>query len=495
MYSRLALLLVFVGSLVFRLYYVSDFHHAFTIDQARDMLEIRKIVVGHDPVFVGPITSLNGIFLGPFWFYLNIPAFIIGGGNPTALAFFQVILIHLGTAIFWFYFRKKDESYAFWGSAILLLSPRLFEAGTYSFNANTTPVFVLLTLLLLDSVLRSASTPKTLFLGFLSGLTLQLEAAFGILIFPLCFFWLLIAHKPLRPLLFGFGATLIPQLLFEIKNKFMMTGVFLTEFSGGSSILGQRLSLVEKFSDRTGHYLGALGAALPLPSQLAFLLFPLGVIYLYSLCRQKKLDRQLYRFFLINLSLIFLSLALYFVYPNRLKDWWSINFVVPYILIVTLALSRLPRMIALVPFLLFALPFLADRYNYRKNERSNDRGLLLNQVEVVDWVYQKAEGKGFKAYVFTPAIYDYNYQYLFWWYGQSRYHYLPEVLTYQEGVPEYIENNKLYWKNAKKAEGIVFLIVESSVNLDAFSHLCPVERALLVGGIAVEKRINCSTNK
>jgi len=52
-----------------------DSNFAFTIDQARDILFIRQIANFH-PVLVGPTTSINGVFLGPFWYYFNLPAFI-----------------------------------------------------------------------------------------------------------------------------------------------------------------------------------------------------------------------------------------------------------------------------------------------------------------------------------------------------------------------------------------------------------------------------------
>lgn len=491
MSGRFIFLTLFLFSFFSRLYYVSDYRFAFTIDQARDMLEIRKIAVGFDPVFIGPTTSLNGIFLGPFWFYLNLPAFIVGGGDPTFLAFFQVAIIHLGILLFWLYFRKRNPPLAFWGSLLLLVSPRLFEAGSYSFNANTTPVFVLLSLLFLDYALEKKTPRSFLFLGFLTGLTLQLEAAFGILLLPLSLLWLLGKRISLKPFLAGFLLTLLPQLLFELKHRFAMTKVFLTEFSGGSDILGDKIGLSTKIADRVSHYLGVLASSLPFSSAGPYL-FLLAIIYL--------LYKNRSRFFFINLSLVLISLLVYLIYPFRLKDWWMINLAIPYILITALAISRLPKFFFLIIVLFGALPFFQEKWQTRLTTRSTDRALLKNQIETVDWIYREAADGGFSVYTFIPAVYDYNYQYLFWWYGNKKYGYLPEKLTYQDDVPSYVENNQKYWINTKpQNSGLTFLILETDpAQIEAekawrqnLPKLCKMEETRLTGDIIVEKTTPC----
>jgi len=488
--SLLLLAFIFIVSLAARLFYVSNFNFAFTIDQARDMLEIRKIVVAHDPVFIGPITSLNGVFLGPFWFYYNLPAFLISGGSPAGLAFFSILAFHFIILIFYLYFRKNNPPFAFWASLLLLLSPRLFEATSYSFNANTTPLFILLSLVGLDFALSQKSRLSGITLGLLVGLALQFEAAFGILLFPLALYWLIKSKtSTIRYFLLGFGLTLLPQLMFEIKHNFLMTKTFITEFSGGSDILGQRLTLTARLADRWRHYWGVLSSSLPLFGLTPYL-FILALVYLLFFKRS--------RFFLINLSLIVLSLVLYFIYPARLKDWWTINLSIPYILITALALSRLPKYLFLI-ILLGVFPFYLHRYQLRLAGRSNDRALLLNQIEAVDWIYRQAAGTGFTAYVFTPAIYDYNYQYLFWWHGLKRYGYLPEKLTYENDAPPYIENNQIYWQKTKPSQNLTFLIIESDPNRpdresawrDGFAHLCQQKKETLTGDIIMEKLTPC----
>lgn len=501
MFSDLLLAFIFLASLFFRIFYVSHFDFAFTIDQARDMLEIRKVAVGHDLVFIGPITSLNGVFLGPFWYYFNLLPFLVGGGNPSSLVIFQILFFHASAFIFYLFFRKKNYPLAFWGSLMLLISPRLITATSYAFNANTTPVFVLLTILLLHLSLQIKKALPIFFLGLMSGLTLQMEAAFGVLLLPLSVFWLMVTKtKYFRHFFLGFLLTLTPQVMFEIKNKFIMTKTFLAEFSGQSDILGQRLDLLTKLADRISHYQGSLVASLPLPM--------IATIILFLVC----LGLGLYyrnRFVLINVTLLLISILVYLVYPNRLKDWWTINLTIPYLLIIASSVSILwqkKNHLLKVGILLLFIYFVVNAVTYyyrlgtaRLTERSNDPALLLNQTEALDWVYGRADGKGFKVYNFVPAIYDLNYQYLFWWYGKWKYGYHPMTVTYLDGVPEYIEKNQSYFNLPKPAEDLVFLIRENNPQFidrelawrQNFTSLCRIGETWLTGNIHIELLTSC----
>src|SRR5947208_1108732 len=61
---------------------------AFTYDVGRDMLEIRNIVVNHHLTLIGQTTGIQGIFYGPWWYYILVVPFTLSGGNPQGIAFF-----------------------------------------------------------------------------------------------------------------------------------------------------------------------------------------------------------------------------------------------------------------------------------------------------------------------------------------------------------------------------------------------------------------------
>ena len=126
-----------------------------------------------------------------------------------------------------------------------------------------------------------------------------------------------------------------------------------------------------------------------------------------------------------------------------------------------------------------------DYINKVVNKTSNDRSNLRNELVSIDWVYQNAGGKGFRAYNYLPSVYDYPYHYLYWWYGNKQYGYEPEDVSYLPNQPEYIKDNLLIWKNTKQTEenGLVFLIVEKDLDMPEreaawmgnFDKLCKVK--------------------
>ena len=58
-----------------------------------------------------------------------------------------------------------------------------------------------------------------------------------------------------------------------------------------------------------------------------------------------------------------------------------------------------------------------------------DASVYRNQIEILDYVYEKAEKKQFNYLVYTPAVHDYPYRYLFTWYGKRAYNYSPTPET------------------------------------------------------------------
>lgn len=502
------LVLALIGlNLGFRLFYVNHFNFAFTIDQARDMLEIRKIAIAHHPVMIGPTTSINGVYLGPFWYYFNLPAFILGRGDPTALVYWGVIFYHLSVFLFWTRYRKTKPYFGAIGTLFFLISPRLLEAISYSFNANAAPTIALLTLLLLEIVLSSKKPITAMFLGLMVGLSIQVEAAFCILFLPLVLFWLIRDKVRLIVIfLVGFTLTLIPQIAFEVKHKFLMTKIIIAEFAGSGDILGDKLSMSQKLADRYFRFLGDLGSTLPISQHIVWISLLCLVLVVLS--------RKTQKLTILGISLIIFSIPFYLLYPHIIKPWYTISLAVPFILIFAGGLSRLcenPKLAlkVLAASLLLLISFEAyQQYSrqleYKLTTRSADRASLLNQIEAVDLVYQEAAGSGFKVYDYTPSVYDFNYQYLFWWYGSKTYGYQPISITYQDNVPVYIETLPKYQSNIRQNDRpVTFLIKEGRPGFEVeevtwrhqFDGLCKMGETELTGNIVVEKLTACHEKK
>ena len=157
----------------------------FNYDSARDMLVIRDIVINHKFTLLGPTTGIEGIFLGPFYYYLMVIPFVLSGGSPLSgavmTAIFGVITIFLG-----YYFVKevfKSQKLGIASAFLFAFSPLLISYSRFPMNTNQFPMCILLFYLFLFKVGQG----KTRFLPFVSlllGLSFSFEAATAIFLFP-----------------------------------------------------------------------------------------------------------------------------------------------------------------------------------------------------------------------------------------------------------------------------------------------------------------------
>ena len=66
---NLLILIILLFAFILRIYRIGDlldFHY----DQGRDALIIWELIKNHKFFLIGPVTGLEGVFLGPFYYYL-----------------------------------------------------------------------------------------------------------------------------------------------------------------------------------------------------------------------------------------------------------------------------------------------------------------------------------------------------------------------------------------------------------------------------------------
>src|SRR3989339_1471952 len=80
--KKILLIAILALALFLRTYRVADFL-GFWFDQGRDAKVVWDIWHSGKLTLIGPTTGIEGIFLGPFYYYLITPAYILGGGNPV----------------------------------------------------------------------------------------------------------------------------------------------------------------------------------------------------------------------------------------------------------------------------------------------------------------------------------------------------------------------------------------------------------------------------
>lgn len=237
----------------YRLIY-GDIHY--DVDVSRDFLVMDDIVRNHHLTLLGPRSgAIPGIFHGPLWFYVNLPAFFIGGGSPLVVGWFWFVLsvIFLGI-IFWV--AKK-----LFGFNVAILSVLLFSVnsivnpsiGLKNFYNPYGAVFLFPIFFWLFYQYINTLKAKYLIISlFLLGLIIQFQMAFGIpVLFAITVLlgYFLIKKKKCIHLL-SYIILLIPLstfILFDIKhNGLQLNAVmqFLSDKNGFSA------SIQNIFDDR-----------------------------------------------------------------------------------------------------------------------------------------------------------------------------------------------------------------------------------------------------
>jgi hypothetical protein len=442
--------IILILSAIIRFWQVKDFNFAFTYDQARDLLEIRPMAYFSDIKFTGPTTSINGLLLGPLYYYFLLPAFWIGGGNPQTITNWNVIWFLISGIIGYVSLKNINHLFAFFVSTIFLFSPQLFVGSSYFWNANSAIYVAMFYFVALALYLKSDSSKNTLFLALSAAITTQFEAAFGIIAFVFSFF-LIAFKKKLKNISIFLVVTLpflLPQVLFEIVHKFQMSKFFLSTFSQ-NSILGDKEPLNDILISHYKSLAAIFEGQFILPYHWGYYLLIISFIIIFL----KKSTRKFAFTFLMFFLFTYIFYGVF--YQHHLKDWYLQSYRVGYIFVVGLAFSTLYSFIfsinnkffklitfALLTFLItrnYYLVFL-DKYQViQRTQVSDDPKNAKNLINSVDWVMNISKGTKFEAYSYVPEVYDYPYQYLYWWRGKTKFNNYPSVVSYSlTDVPLYL---------------------------------------------------------
>src|SRR3989344_6206913 len=82
---------------------IIDGNISFNTDIARDFLLLEDVYYNHNISLIGPRAGgIPGVFHGPMWIYLNLPAYALGAGNPIAVGWFWVGLFIISIGIIYY---------------------------------------------------------------------------------------------------------------------------------------------------------------------------------------------------------------------------------------------------------------------------------------------------------------------------------------------------------------------------------------------------------
>lgn len=193
------LLLILLAAAFLRLYNIPSTVQ-FLGDQGRDALLVAGIFKNLDPVFIGPVTSVGNMYLGPLYYYFMLPFLMLTYPSPMGPVY-AVALLGIVTVFLMYFIGKQflGEKVALWASALFGLSATVAHNTRFSWNPNPAP-FVSLLLL------------------FFTYKALKKDVKYWIAV-TVCFAVLIQLHYLTLLSGAGFGLLWMYQLVTKLKNK------------------------------------------------------------------------------------------------------------------------------------------------------------------------------------------------------------------------------------------------------------------------------------
>ena len=435
----LPLFAILVLALFVRVYNVGEIL-GFYFDQGRDALVIWDLWHKGKPFLIGPVTGLPGIFLGPFYYYLIAPFYLIGNGNPVFPAIFLALFSTLAVVLIYYLgWKMHSRSTGLIAAIIASFSYYLVLSGRWL--SNPTPILLTSMILLLAmwKIIESLSDKSKfkstqkwwMVIAATVGISLHFESASAAFYIPVVigfYLWLLFSKNKkgipnIKTIILSsliFFLTLSPQIAFNFRHDNLLFNNF------------QKLFIAEKgFDLPTEFYLNERSKFFQ--SVFTSKIFPghapfANIFYLTSLIgiiwygmRNRKA---------VVLLLFFLGVPIvgYILFRGNfgvLYDYYLTGYYLPFILLFAIGLgqiwkSSIPGKIIIAAFF---VTFLNINFPLIKNYLALGQAdvNLGNQLKAVNWVYDNAASyDNFNLDIYVPPVIPHAYDYLFLWQGSKR---------------------------------------------------------------------------
>jgi 4-amino-4-deoxy-L-arabinose transferase-like glycosyltransferase len=388
---------------------------SFGWDQARDANVIWSMLIEGKPTLIGPqVVSDNAFFLGPLWYYLLTPFYIISGLDPLG-AIYSVIFTGLITILAMYFFIKKIA-----GAPAAMIASVIWAGNSdiLAWNPMLVPV---LSIGLLYGIIKIIEGSKTSIVWslLLFGLSLQIHFQMTFFFIPLLISWVIYIKKnkqlPLKEFALGislFTLTFAPLIIFDLRHEFLNSKGVLKILGPGMDnpewnidYFTQLKTIVQK-NLNSNFFLPES----PVPRNIVGI-FVLS-ISLYGLLKLKTSNTLKFIFF----SVLFLPFLLFSFYKGRLSEYYFALCLIPIILgfaySLTLLLNKNFLLKILVISFLFYITYLNIKFALLVG---NDYG-LIHQKNVVKYLKNQTDDNLINVSYDVPYNYDVGFKYLIKYY-------------------------------------------------------------------------------
>lgn len=421
--SHTAIILVFIILLaVFLRGYQSIERFEFSHDGDLYSWIVKDMVVNKHFRLVGQQTSTEGIFIGPYFYYLLIPFFLLTSMDPVGVIFFALLIGIVTVLSFYFVFQrlfgKTTGLVAAFSQAVLLLRVSDDRWVVPTITTNLWGVWYLYAVLMLARG-NFAVLPL---LGILIGLIWHINLSLALVL--LTTIPALIFARKLPPWskvvkgILGFAVSSIPLALFELRHNFQQARSFWQAFvvdQGGGRGWDKFMHVLQQ----------VVGNTVSLFFYPAHQIFISGILFFIVVClsgiffvRKGGIDRKT----LTTLYIWIFSVIIFFTFSSKIISEYYFAIISTAVLIffiMGLALiyksSTVGKSIVAVfsAFLLVrSIVFILDTEHSGYSHKG-----YLERKAVVDFIARDAQIKSFPcvavSYIASPGE-DFGFRYLFY---------------------------------------------------------------------------------
>ncbi|MBU0572425.1 glycosyltransferase family 39 protein [Patescibacteria group bacterium] len=402
----------------------------FYYDQGRDAMVIWRLWQDHKFFMIGPVTGLAGIFLGPFYYYLIAPFYLISGGDPVLPAVFLAFLSTI--AIYFLYLLGKEFQDRITGliaAVIAGFSYYIVLAGRWL--SNPTPILLTSVLLLLSmwKIVKGESKKWWIAIALLIGISLHFEAASAVFYLPMILVFAVWQKKnfPDKKVFLissaAFIGTLFPQIFFNFRHENILFNGFKETFVEQESF---KLSFQQVLGTRLNYFWAVFHSKI-LPGLETWVLVISAIVLGISIERKKEFNRNALTLLAIFIGIPMLGFIFFQGNSGNIYDYYMTGYYLPIILLFSMGLAKLLKTnLGKLIILIFFFLFFTRNGEFVKNHIAAGFDgpthiTLGNELQAVDWIFEDAKGKGqFNVDVYVPPVIPHSYDYLFLWQATKR---------------------------------------------------------------------------
>ena len=468
-YLKYLILIPIIFNIFLASRWVIDGNIFFHTDIARDFLLMEDIVENKNLTLLGPRSgAIPGLFHGPFWLYLNIPAFIAGEGDPVFVGLFSVILYILSLVFIYYAGRKMFGREEGMLAALLLSSVTILHVRSL-FNPYGALLLSPLFFYFFISYLKDFKI-KNLVLSFLIlGFIIQFQMAFGVpillLLMPYLIYYLIKNKKIIH--LVSSAVLIIPLssfLIFDLRNQFIqlksLSSYVLGSQSHGKLSLDWFQLLTMRIKESAVDGLGAITQNNLYLTILLIFVFILGIFRIYK----KGKDSKVVTF--VNVFLFFYFGFWFFTifFKGPVWNYYYLPFI-PLIILFFVLLKRAVNKIIFYSIFILVYSFnlytaFLDIGTYNPDASKSDVSTWKFNKLVAQKVFDSRENE-FGYFIFTPDLYGYSPRYALNYYQKKIlekkvYPYEKKTVTYLviAPAPEYGKDPNSLWYQKNTNSGI-----------------------------------------